>query len=113
MLMIAVAAFALAALLGVFLLSYVLRGKIPPTSIALMHGPAAAVGIIILVYYIVNNTSKPLLNSSAIIFILAALGGLTLISRALRGKPVPKMMAIGHGVTALVAFMLLLIALFY
>jgi hypothetical protein len=107
MLIISILLFAAAALLGAYLLSFVLRNKATPKHIALFHGPIAATGLMLLIIYAVLNKPAPIV--SIIIFILAALGGFVLIYRDLTGRSIPKWLAIGHGLTALVGFVLLLI----
>lgn len=93
--------FLLAGVLGIYLLTYVLQDKNTPKGVAFTHGPLAAIGLVILIIYAFMNTPSPIV--SIILFILAAIGGLTLIIRDLTGKSLPKWMAIGHGVIALIA----------
>ena len=111
MLITAIILFALAALLGLYLLSFVLRDKNTPKGIAFIHGPVAAAGLIILIIYALFNSPSPIV--SIILFILAALGGIMLFYRDITGKSLPKWMAIGHGVTAVVAFILLIVFTFF
>lgn len=87
MLILAIVLFAIAALLGFYLLTFVLQNKNTPKGVAFTHGPLAAMG-------------------------LAALGGFSLIYRDLTGSPLPKWLAIGHGLTALIAFIFLIIFAF-
>ncbi|GGI82399.1 hypothetical protein [Legionella impletisoli] len=110
MLISAVIFFALAALLGLYLLSFILRDKNTPKMIAFLHGPLAGIGIVLLILYAYYNTQYPLI--SIILFILAALGGIMMLYKDLSGHSIPKAMAIGHGITAIIAFCLLLIFVF-
>lgn len=110
MLYIAIIFFTLATLLGLYLLSFVLTNKETPKGIAFLHGPMAAIGLIILIIYALYNKPSPIV--SIIIFILAAFGGIMLIYRDLSGQSIPKWMAIGHGLTAIIAFIFLLIFAF-
>lgn len=110
MLISAIFIFALAALLGLYLLSFVLRKKDTPKGVAFTHGPLGAIGIVILLIYSVLYTPKPIV--SLIIFIIAALGGFVLIYRDLTGKTLPRWLAITHGSIAVIGFLTLLIFAF-
>lgn len=107
MLTLAIILFALAALFGIILISYVLRGKQTPKGIVLLHGPLAATALIILIIYILNNTPAPV--SSMVLFIIAAIGGVIMVVRDFSGKTVPKGLAVAHGLIAVTAFILLLL----
>lgn len=111
MLITAILFFALAALLGLYLLTFILQNKNTPKGVAFTHGPLAAIGLIILIIYALFNKPAPIV--SIIIFIMAALGGIMLIYNDITGKTVPKWMAIGHGLTAIVGFLFLVIFTFF
>ncbi|MDO6391545.1 hypothetical protein Q4E40_15510 [Pontibacter sp. BT731] len=102
--------FALAALLGMYLLTFVLRGKETPKAIVFSHGPMAVVGLVLLIIYIARGGPNPW--ESLVLFVLAALGGLYMISRDLTGRPIPKALAVGHGLLAVGGFVLLLVFAF-
>lgn len=110
MLITAILIFALTALLGLYLLSFVLRKKDTPKGVAFTHGPLGAIGIVILLIYSVLYTPKPIV--SLIIFIIAALGGFVLIYRDLTGKTLPRWLAITHGSIAVIGFLTLLVFAF-
>lgn len=107
MLLTAIVCFSLAALLGIILISYVLRNKPTPKGLAFIHGPIALVGIILLLFYAFYHSPTPI--ESILLFIIAALGGLILILRDLTGKSIPKWLAIIHGMIAVIAFVFLLV----
>ncbi|MFD2245394.1 hypothetical protein [Pontibacter ruber] len=109
-LFIAIEFFALAALLGMYLLTFVLRGKETPKAIVFTHGPLAAVGIILLIVYILKGGPNPW--DSLILFVLAALGGAYMLFRDLTGRPIPPLLAVGHGLLAVTGFVLLLVFAF-
>src|SRR4051812_42558790 len=92
----------IAVLLGLYLLSYVLQNKNTPKGIAFTHGPLAAIGLILLIIYALIYKPAPLI--SIIIFIMVAFGGMVLIYRDITGKSIPKWLAIGHGLSALIGF---------
>ncbi|MGZ3932742.1 MAG: hypothetical protein ACXVP0_15855, partial [Bacteroidia bacterium] len=67
-------------------------------------------GLILLIYFAMNHS--PGLIQSLVLFVLAALGGLVLITKDINGKPVPKWLAIAHGLVATTGFIFLLIFTF-
>jgi hypothetical protein len=101
--------FAFAALLGIILLSYVLRNKETPKGLAIIHGSIAALGLILLITLIIISPAKAYL--SLIFFVLAGLGGFTIMYRDLTGKFLPKWLALGHGLIAVTGFILLIVYL--
>ena len=108
MLLIAIVFFLLAAMLGIYLLSYVFAEKNTPKGVVIIHGFLAFLGILFLILYSFFYTI-PLF--SLIFFIVAALGGGFMLKLDIFGKKIPKILALGHGVIALVG-LLLLIAFF-
>jgi peptidoglycan/LPS O-acetylase OafA/YrhL len=105
----AIAFFALAAILGMVLLSFVLKGKETPKGIVFTHGPLAAIGLILLIIYTINNPGP---IESIVLFTIAALGGVVLVVRDLSKKPVPKWLAVVHGLIAVSGFIFLLVFAF-
>lgn len=104
-----IALFALAAIIGMYLLALVLQRKETPKAVALIHGLFAAVALVLLIIY---NSRHPSLVESIVLFIIAALGGLVLITRDLMGKTVPKGLALVHGLIAMTGFVFLLVSTF-
>jgi hypothetical protein len=102
--------FALGALIGMYLLSLVLQNKQTPKFVAAIHGLFVAVALVILIVYTVGNTPGPI--ESVVLFVMAALGGAVLIYRDLTGKPVPKWLAVAHGLIAVTGFVFLLVFAF-
>lgn len=88
------------------MLSLVLREQKTPKVVALLHGAFAVTGLVLLVVYYTRNDVRPL--TSIIVFAVAALGGLVLFYTDITGKPIPKWLAVGHGLIALTGFALLL-----
>jgi hypothetical protein len=105
-----IAFFSLAAVLGMLLLSYVLRGKETPKGIVFTHGPLAVIGLILLIVYAFENPPGPL--ESIVLFVIAALGGLILVARDLLRKTIPKWLAVVHGLVAVTGFVFLLVYAF-
>ena len=102
--------FALAAVLGMYLLVFILTDKDTPKGVVIIHGFFAVIGITLLIIYPFFNSPSPV--TSLVLFILAALGGLTMIYQDLTGKTFPKWLAVGHGFTAIIAFLLLAVFIF-
>lgn len=102
--------FALAAVLGLYLLTLILTNKETPKSVAIFHGLFAVIGVVLLICYPFFYSPSPI--TSLILFILAAMGGLLLIYKDLSGKPIPKWLALGHGLTAIIAFLILAVFIF-
>lgn len=102
----AIALFSLAALLGIFLLTFVLRGKQTPKAVAFTHGPLAAVGLVLLIIYTFLHSPAPI--ESLLLFVIAAAGGFVLIALDLTRTSVPKGLALLHGLIALSGLILLL-----
>ena len=105
----AIAFFALAAILGMILLSYVLKGKETPKGVVFTHGPLAAIGLVLLIIYTVNNPGPV---ESIVLFTIAALGGVVMLVKDLSGKPIPKWLAVVHGLIAVSGFIFLLVFAF-
>ncbi|MCE3227814.1 MAG: hypothetical protein K0S32_2365 [Bacteroidetes bacterium] len=98
--------FALGALIGIYLLTLVLQKKETPKFVAIIHGAFVIAALILLINYSMNEGPKPV--ESIVLFIVAALGGLILFIRDMSGKPLPKWLAIGHGLIAVAGFIFLL-----
>jgi hypothetical protein len=106
MIIAAIVLFSLAALLGIFLLTFVLRGKETPKAVTFTHGPIAFTGLVLLILYAFQYGPAPI--ASLILFIIAALGGFVLIFRDLTTSSIPKWLALLHGLIAVAGFILLL-----
>jgi hypothetical protein len=102
--------FLLGALIGMYLLAMVLQKKETPKPVAFIHGAFVATALVLLIYY--ASVHGPGLMESIVLFVLAALGGLTLIIRDLSGKSLPRWLAIGHGLVAIAGFIFLLVYAF-
>jgi hypothetical protein len=102
----AVSILALAAIVGMLLLSYILRGKETPKGMVFTHGPLALVGLILLFVYTTSVQAGPV--ESVVLFGIAATGGFVLVARDLMRMSVPKWLAISHGVLAVAGFAFLI-----
>ncbi|MEO5930435.1 MAG: hypothetical protein ABIR47_10930 [Candidatus Kapaibacterium sp.] len=112
MLTYAVVLFAVAAVLGIALASSFLRGKVPSVVLAVIHGLFAASGLVIVLIGVIRAAHSGIGGYALGLFILAALGGFILFSLHLRKKAVPTELIVGHGLAAVVGFVLLLLWVF-
>lgn len=102
--------FALAAILGMILLSFILKGKETPKGVAIAHGLLAATGLVLLIMYTTKATPGPV--ESVILFAIAATGGIIVFARDITNKPIPKWLAVVHGLVAVAGFAFLLMFAF-
>ncbi len=109
----AIALFALAAVAGLSMAIGHFRGQTPPKPlIAALHGVFAASGLLVLLVAVVQGSAHGLAVIALCVFLLAALGGFTLLSFHLRGRKLPTALVAGHGLLAVTAFLVLLAAVF-
>lgn len=101
--------FAVAALGSITLAAMRLGNRPLPFGLAVAHGIFAAAGFVLLIVAMVGATATGVaLNAALILFIVAAIGGAILFSFHLRAHPLPSPLVLGHGLLAIVAFVLLL-----
>ena len=99
--------FAVAALLGLYLLSMVLRDKKPSKGVAITHGLFAASGLVLLIMYPFFYEPAPILSIGLLAG--AAMGGLLFLYKNMTGKPIPKWLVLGHGSVALIGVITLVV----
>jgi CHASE2 domain-containing sensor protein len=109
MLMTAIFLFIIALCFGIGLLVTVLSDRPTSKPVILIHGGAALIGLLLIITYMLKGHFEPLLVASIVLFIIAALGGLTLFSFDLRAKPIPKALTVLHPLLAFTAFLILII----
>lgn len=97
--------FTLTAMLGVVMLSYLLKGKHIPKGFSMLHGPLAVTGIVLLIIHNFQTVEDAWLPVG--IFAAAAIGGFILLHRDLTGTA-PKWLGIAHGLIAVTGFLILL-----
>jgi hypothetical protein len=105
----AIVFFIFAALLGLVLLIAILKNKPTPKPVVFIHGIIAALALLMLVTYVALGHTSTLLITSLVLFVLAAIGGITMFTFDMSGKPVPKMLALGHPALAITSIILLII----
>jgi hypothetical protein len=112
MLTYAVIVFAIGALGGLVLASFVLRGQLAPWALSLLHAGLGAVGLLLVIYAaLTSGISRAALTALAIL-IVAALGGFYLASIHLRGQVAQQKVVFIHAGAAVVGFLTLLGAVF-
>lgn len=106
----AIGLFALAALIGLYMLTLVLQKKQVPKGLAITHGLLAATALVLLIIDMVKNGADTV--QIVVLFIITALGGIVLFARDITGRSLPKSLAIVHGLLAVTGFIFLLIYTF-
>lgn len=107
MLLSSVILFAIAALGGLFLATR----KERPLAVAIIHGLVAAAGLVCLIIAVVQGATGTLPVTALILLVIAALGGFALFAMDLRSKTLSKGLVVVHGLAAVVAEVLLIIAI--
>lgn len=109
----AIALFALAAVAGLSMAVGHFRGHTPPKPLlAALHGVLAASGLLVLFLAVAQAGAGGGAAVALGLFVLAALGGFTLLSFHLRGRKLPNLLVAGHGLLAVSAFIILLVTVF-
>lgn len=101
--------FALAAVLGLILITKIFRDKETPKAVVYSHGAAAAIALVLLIIAYINQGGTWLMTS-LLVFVVAALGGFVLFGRDISKKSIPQSLAVVHALAAVAGFILLLVA---
>ncbi|HYE46447.1 MAG TPA: hypothetical protein VEA44_11820 [Caulobacter sp.] len=110
--LIALGIFVLAALGGLILASFVLRGRLAPWILSLGHAALGAAGLGILGYAALQGDASQMARFALIILVITALGGFFLASFHLRGKIGPKAVVAVHAAAAVTGVATLAAAVF-
>ena len=110
MLIYALCIFAIAALGGLVLATSVLRGRLAPWAISVLHALLGASGLVLLVVVVLQGSAAGRVTAALGLLVLAALGGFYLASIHLRKKVAPKGVVFLHAGVAVVGFLTLLSA---
>ena len=105
MLTYALLVFAIAAVGGLLLAASVLRGRLAPWALSVVHALLGATGLVLLVLVVLQETAPSLATAALGLLVLAALGGFYLASRHLRGQVAPKAIVFVHAGVAVVGFL--------
>jgi hypothetical protein len=106
MLIYAVIVFAIGALGGLILASSVLRGKLAPWGLSLLHAALGAAGLMLVLLAILQG-STGLITTAFVILVIAALGGFYLASVHLRKSIPAKGVVVIHAALAVTGFLIL------
>lgn len=104
--------FAIAALGGVIMALIRFSGRpYPPMALAVIHGLFAAAGLIALIMFIFGGSAGLLPKIAVILFVGAAIGGFAMFSYHVKSQPLPISYVVIHGLVAVIAFVLLIVAM--
>ena len=82
--------------------------ELPPMALALVHGGVGAAALVSLLVQVIGGTAPDIARIALVVLFVAAIGGFVLFSFHLRKKPLPIGLVCGHGLIAVVGFVLLL-----
>jgi hypothetical protein len=108
MLAYAVIVFAVAALGGLVLASYVLQGRLAPWALSLLHAGLGAIGLLLVIYAAITTGISHTAMIALVILVIAALGGFYLASIHLRNQVAPRSVVFIHAGVAVIGFLTLL-----
>jgi hypothetical protein len=111
MLYVAIALFALAAVLGLLILLKWLNNGTASRAVVYSHGAVAAVALVLLIVYTLQNQTNMLIGTVAA-FVVVALVGFYMFILDLQGKNAPMPIAWLHAAVAVGTFVVLLMAAF-
>lgn len=110
---IALVVFLVAASIGLYMATRMLRDQGVSTTVVHTHGIAAAVGIGLLLYALVQNQIENRGTLALVLFLVTAAGGLVLHQLAKKLTNKPKGFALGHGAFGIFAIAMLITYLLY
>lgn len=110
MLTYALIVFAIAAVGGLVLASSVLRGKLAPWALSVLHALLGASGLVLLILAVLHGATPARVTAALGLLVVAALGGFYLASLHLRGTVAPKAVVFVHAGVAVAGFLTLLSA---
>jgi len=108
----AIVLFALAAVGGLIMAIMRFRGREqPPLALAIVHGLAAAAGLVALIAVIAGGSAPGAATLGLVLMLAAALGGFVLFGNHLKNIPLPIPLMVIHALVAVAGFATLLVAL--
>jgi hypothetical protein len=110
MLTYALIVFAIAALGGLVLASSVLRGKLAPWALSILHALLGATGLVLLLLEVMRGSGATRALAALLLLVAAALGGFYLASIHARKAVAPKAVVFVHAGVAVLGFLVLLSA---
>jgi len=115
MLKIAVLIFAIGAVGGLILASSVLRGKLAPWALSIVHMLLGATGLVLTALVVLGglDAGKGIVTYALLILVIAALGGFYLASIHAKKVVAPKGVVFVHAGVAVIGFLLLVGGVFH
>jgi FtsH-binding integral membrane protein len=104
--------FALAAVVGLTLALKYFKGDDMPLPLSFIHGALAVTGLVLLILGVTMSGIGGYAQTALYVFIVAALGGIFLFLKHLRGESRPKAVILIHAAAAITAFVLLVLGIF-
>ena len=104
--------FAIGALGGIALASFVLRGRLAPWPLSLLHAGLGAIGLLLVLYAALTTGISNVALAALVILAVAALGGFYLASIHLRGEVDQQPIVFVHAGVAVIGFLTLLAVVF-
>ena len=102
--------FAIGALGGLVLASSVLRGRLAPWSLSLLHALLGVSGLLLLILAVVQGSASGRVLGALGLLAVAALGGFYLASLHMKKAIAPKAVVLMHASLAVIGFLVLLSA---
>lgn len=106
MLYLIIGLFAVAAVIGILIFKNWLTSAKTSRTVVYLHGLFAATALVLLLFFVFRNNANAL-QTSFILFVIAALGGIYMFVRDLRGKFSPTWLAAVHAMLAVAGFLVL------
>lgn len=105
----AVIVFAIGAMGGLGLASFVLRGHLAPWPLSVLHAVIGAIGLVLTAVVLFGHaeTVPSHTGLALLLLLIAALGGFFLASYHVRNRPGPRSVVVIHAGVAVVGFVLL------
>jgi hypothetical protein len=85
-----------------------MKNKRTPKPAVLLHGAAVFIALLIMVAYVASGHFSWMIITSLILFLGAAMGGLTMLSQDLKKKPISKVIAVVHPLVAIAGLIFLI-----
>ncbi len=104
----ALVAFGIAAAGGLVLAASVLRNKLAPWALSVVHALLGATGLVLLIAILLHGSAPQRVLVAFVVLLVAALGGFFLASFHLRRKIPPKAVVVIHAGAAVAGFLILL-----
>jgi len=104
----ALVAFGIGAVGGLVLAASVLRNKLAPWALSVVHALLGATGLVLLIAILLQGSAPQRVLSGFVLLLVAALGGFFLASFHLRQRIPPKVVVVVHAGVAVAGFLTLL-----